>query len=171
MTAMDHELPVGELISCDWQATGASGIHAVPLVADGPPLTVTWRAYQSPTEGAIHYLCDFSVEGRALLIKERYELMQVDAEGTYRQRYRGAPNPRACCTELVEWLRGGRDVVLERIERAAYRGLLRWDLHDSYQRPSADVALEERACRAIVNLRRRSILLFRWRYLEYRADE
>lgn len=126
---------------------------------------VSWRGYRHPEDGSRHFVAAFKLAGERLRVAERYEYMHVDERGTFRQRFRDS-GYEACCTELVHSLVGGDELALEQIERGAYRGMWRCDVHVSRPEPADGVYLEELACRAVFNTARRSVLLFRWRYVE-----
>lgn len=173
-----EHFPIADVMVEGWPACTDPAIdgrtHAVIELpgddgASGSAIAVAWQGYCHPDDDSRHYVATFTLDSAPMLIKERYEYMQVDARGTFRQRRRGSGR-RACCTELVRALCQDRPPAVEYIERGAYRGMWRCDVHVSRAQPGAGVALEELACRAVFNTARNSILLFRWRYVEYNID-
>lgn len=165
MSTLEH-LPIDASISESWPETGATDVAVITIPGLEEPLVVEWRGYRHPDDDSEHYVGTFALGTDRFQVKERYEYMYVDERGTFRQRYRSS-GVAGCCTELVRELASGQNLALEQIERGAYRGMWRCDIHVSHECPSAGVHLEEQACRVIFNFDRRAVLLFRWCYIEW----
>lgn len=171
MTFPKH-FPVGGLILDSWSRVGDGesdgGTIEIPAVNDAAPAVIAlqWQTYENPDDGSSHYVASFSHGGETWLVKERYEYMHVDERGTFRRRFRDR-GYQACCTELVQAVHAGDTLAPESIDRGAYRGMWRCDMHVARPEPTAGIALEEMACRVVFNFSKRAVLLFRWRYVEW----
>lgn len=170
-----RHFPIGEPIVESWSQIVDAAIDGrtdtvieLPGDDDAPAcsISVEWQGYRHPEDASEHYVATFTLDDEPMVVKERYEYMHVDERGTFRQRFR-ASGHHACCTELLKALCQDEPPVLEYIERGAYTGMWRCDVHVSRPQPTAGLALEELACRAVFNTARYSVLLFRWRYVEY----
>ena len=175
-----EHFPVGEHIIESWphedwphedrvhgagSGPASRGVGLLPLPGADQSIAVKWRGYHHPEDGSLHFVAMFTFAGECLQVKERYEYIHVDGRGTFRQRFR-TRGDKACCTELVRALTSGEDLPVEPIERGAYRGMWRCDVHVSRSRPRPGIHLEELACRTVINTDKKSLLLFRWRYVE-----
>ncbi len=172
MTA-DYLHPTGRHLVEHWTATDDSDL-ALIAVPDSPlPLVLSWRRYTHPEADGDHFLGVFRHGECALVVRERYEQLQVTDDGYFRRHFRYRSADGVCCTELVEELAAGRELELTRVESGAYRGLWRAEVHrageieiEGEDEDDSEDGSMELACRAVFNLKRKTVSLFRWSYID-----